>query len=132
MGGLQDVRTMAAGQNEWPDQETEALLRAILRLRTADEAAKFFRDLMTEHELLEMRNRWLAVRLLDQGVPYKTIEARTHMSSRTLARIAHWMTDGKGGYRMMLDRLARSRAPREQQELEKRAGESPPADKQEQ
>jgi len=123
---------MGASQNDWPDPETEALLRAILRLRTVDEAASFLRDLMTEHELLEMRNRWLAVRLLDQGVPYKTIEARTHMSSRTLARIAHWMTDGKGGYRMMLDRLARSRAPREQRELEKRADESPPADKQEQ
>ena len=100
---------MAQDAGRWNDAETRALLRAILKLQTVDEAARFFRDLMTEHELLEMRNRWLAVRLLDQGVPYKTIEARTGMSSRTLARIAHWMNEGEGGYGLILSRLARSR-----------------------
>jgi uncharacterized protein YerC len=62
---------------------------------------------MTLHELREMRNRWLVVRLLDRGLPYKTIEARTGMSSRTVARIARWIRDGEGGYRMMLKRTAR-------------------------
>jgi TrpR-related protein YerC/YecD len=94
-------------RHDWYDAETRALFRAVLRLRTVDEAARFFRDLMTLHELREMRNRWLVVRLLDQGLPYKTIEARTGMSSRTVARIARWIRDGEGGYRMLLKRMAR-------------------------
>jgi TrpR-related protein YerC/YecD len=93
--------------SDWCDPETRALFRAVLRLRTVDEAARFFRDLMTLHELREMRNRWLVVRLLDQGVPYKTIETRTGMSSRTVARIARWVREGEGGYRMLLKRVAR-------------------------
>jgi TrpR-related protein YerC/YecD len=93
--------------SNWYDSETRALFRAVLRLQTVDEAARFFRDLMTLHELREMRNRWLVVRLLNQGLPYKTIEARTGMSSRTVARIARWVRDGEGGYRMLLKRMAR-------------------------
>lgn len=118
---------MPGDKGGWHDAETEALLEAVLRLRTVDEAARFFRDLMTEHELLEMRNRWLAVRMLDQGVPYKTIEAQTGMSSRTLARIAHWMSAGEGGYRMMLERLARSGRSRGERKKVKRARLSKPA-----
>lgn len=98
---------MTANRDRWCDPQTRALFQVILQLRTVDEAARFFRDLMTAHELQEMRNRWLAVRRLSEGVPYKTIEEETGMSSRTLARIARWMQEGEGGYPMMLRRMSR-------------------------
>lgn len=100
---------MTDGRDKWCDPQTRALFRAILKLRSVDEAARFFRDLMTAHELQEMRNRWLAVRRLSEGVPYKTIEEETGMSSRTLARIARWMRNGEGGYPMMLRRMSRTK-----------------------
>ncbi len=98
---------MADGRDGWCDPQTQALFRAILKLRSVKEAARFFRDLMTTHELQEMRNRWLAVRRLSEGVSYKEIEKETGMSSRTLARIARWMQEGEGGYPMMLRRMSR-------------------------
>lgn len=90
---------------KWDNKETEALFRAILSLRNAAEAKRFFRDLLTEAELKEFANRWKVARMLARGVSYVEIEKGTGMSSTTIARIQKWLKKGKGGYRLMLRRL---------------------------
>ena len=76
-------------------KETKALYKAILALNSEDECKKFLRDLLTEAEIKEFTNRWKVARMLDRKVSYEEIERETGMSSRTIARINKWLTNGR-------------------------------------
>ncbi len=102
---------MLPRDDSWRTPETTALFEAILRLETVEEAERFFRDLCTLGELHDMAQRWAVVRLLDEGLHYAEISRRTGASTATITRIAAWLHHGEGGYRLLLDRLAR-REPR--------------------
>lgn len=88
-----------------PSIKEKELFKAILSLKTDDNAKRFLRDLLTEAELKEFANRWKVAQMLDQKIAYKDIEKETHMSSTTIARIQKWLTEGMGGYRFMLNQL---------------------------
>lgn len=89
----------------YPDKKTKELFLAILKLKDTKEAIEFFRDLLTLPEIEEFSNRWLAVRLLASGHSYVEVAEKTKMSTTTVARVAHWLYQGLGGYRLILDRL---------------------------
>ena len=89
----------------WRDEAASELFEAILRLETVDEASAFFRDLCTLGELHDMAQRWAVVRMLDQGLHYAEISARTGASTATITRIAQWLHHGEGGYLSALERL---------------------------
>ncbi len=91
--------------DEWRTPELAELLRAVLTLRTVEEAAVFFRDLCTLRELEEFSLRWRVAGLLDQGLPYREISDRTGVSTATVTRINQWLRHGMGGYRLVLDRI---------------------------
>jgi len=80
-------------------------LKAILELRNLNESKKFFRDLLTEPELIEFGKRWQAAKMLNEKIPYTKIEKKTGLSSTTVARISKWLQKGTGGYKLMLNRL---------------------------
>ena len=92
-------------QEKWDNADAERLFEAILKLKNIDEAKRFFRDLLTESEIADFSERWKVARLLDRGVPYAEIGRQVWMSSKTIARIQKWLKSGKGGYRLMLDRI---------------------------
>lgn len=95
---------------EWNDEDADALLTAVSKLRNKDEAGSFMRDLCTRRELEEMSKRWAVARMLDSGESYRSAAAATGTSTATVTRIAQWLNYGTGGYRMMLDRMKRSRS----------------------
>jgi TrpR-related protein YerC/YecD len=88
----------------WRTDDIDDLLRAVLSLRTADEAERFFRDLCTLSELEAMAHRWQVAKLLDRGLPYQEVARQAHASTTTVTRVAHWLRRGEGGYRLVLDR----------------------------
>lgn len=90
----------------WDNKTTEDLFRAVLELKDIREAKKFFRDLLTEQELLEFGKRWQAAQMLNRRVPYSEIVEKTGLSSTTVARISKWLNSGMGGYKLMLARLS--------------------------
>jgi len=94
-------------KEKWDSSSAEDLFRAILTLKNTDEAKRFFRDLLTEPEIMDFSQRWKTARLLDNGEPYSEIGRQTWMSSKTIARIQRWLKQGKGGYRLVLDRMKR-------------------------
>ena len=96
---------MTLEADDWRNDDTKALFRAILTLDSVEEAAAFFRDLCTRRELEDMSQRWAVVRLLDQGLPYREIAERTGSSTATVTRINQWLQHGTGGYRRMVRRL---------------------------
>lgn len=93
---------------KWDNKKSEELFKAILKLKNIKEAKNFFRDLLTEKEIIEFGNRWKAVGMLDKRVPYTKIEKETGLSSRTVARISKWLQNGKGGYGLILKRVNRN------------------------
>jgi len=94
----------------WQTQEITELCEAIASLRSPEEVGRFLRDLCTMSELEAMAHRWQAARLLDEGLPYLEISKRTHASTTTVTRVAHWLRYGEGGYRLVLNRQKRRRA----------------------
>lgn len=89
----------------WDNEKTDDLITTMLLIKNVREAKMFLRDLLTEKEIIECGNRWRAVQMLDQNVPYTKITKETGLSSTTIARISTWMRDGMGGYRLLLDRI---------------------------
>ena len=91
----------------WDNKKTDSLVKAVLALKNSNEARRFLRDLLTAPELNEFGNRWLAAQMLSQKISYSTIRGKTGLSSTTIASISKWLNRGKGGYRLVIDRLAK-------------------------
>lgn len=90
--------------DDWRTPETDALIDAILRLDSREDATAFLRDLCTLREIHDLAQRWAVARLLDAGFHYADISKQTGASTATITRIASWLNHGEGGYRRMLDR----------------------------
>ncbi len=89
----------------YPTRQMKELFEAILSLRSQEEAADFFRDLCTMSEIKEFSNRWQMVQLLMEGKPYLEIAEKLNTSTTTVARVAHWLHDGFGGYQRIASRV---------------------------
>ena len=92
------------GRHTWRTTEMTELFEALLVLETRDEMEQFLRDLCTLAELEAMAHRWSVARLLDKGLSYLEIAAKTHASTTTVTRVAHWLRHGEGGYQLALER----------------------------
>ena len=90
---------------KWNNKRTENMLKAILQLKTLGEARRFFRDLLTEEEIIEFGRRWQAAQLLAKKAPYSEIVKKTGLSSTTVARVSKWLNRGMNGYKLILKRL---------------------------
>ena len=84
----------------------DALFRAIISLLEVAECRNFFRDLCTPAELQALVDRWQVVELLEQGLTYRKIQELTGVSVTTIGRVARFLADGFGGYRVAIDRTA--------------------------
>ncbi|HEY0908043.1 MAG TPA: YerC/YecD family TrpR-related protein [Candidatus Paceibacterota bacterium] len=89
----------------WPKVQNSGVWEAFLALKNEEELRMFFRDLMTEKELQEFDMRWGIAKMLDSGMTFAQIEAKTGISPITITRINKWLKEGTGGYKMMIDRL---------------------------
>ncbi len=89
----------------WNTAGNKQLIRAFLSLKTADEARRFLRDLLTPEEIEEFSKRFRTAELLTKKVPYSTIEKKTGLSSTTVARVSKWLNGREGGYRRVISRM---------------------------
>ncbi len=83
------------------------LCRALLSLRTQEEAQRFLADLCTPGERRSFAERIRVAALLDEGaLSYREINAQTGVSTATIARVARFLRDEPHqGYRLVLDRM---------------------------
>ena len=95
---------MGEGERHWED-----LFQTIAGLKTPAETQAFLRDLCTRAELDAMAHRWQVALLLEQGLPYLEVAERAHASTTTVTRVAQWLRNGEGGYRLALSRRAKSK-----------------------
>ena len=83
----------------------DALVEALLAMRSGPELRAFLDDLCTPAELEAIADRWRVVPLLLEGLAYREIHDRTGVSVTTIGRIARCLDLGAGGYRLAADRV---------------------------
>ena len=103
------TREPSGEARHWPSSEHEDLFATIAALRTPGEAQAFLRDLCTRSELDAMAHRWQVAQLLEDGLPYLEVARRANGSTTTVTRVAQWLRNGEGGYRLALARRRRHR-----------------------
>ncbi|HET7844923.1 MAG TPA: YerC/YecD family TrpR-related protein [Xanthomonadales bacterium] len=87
------------------ENEPEAsLYRAMLSLETVDELRAFLRDLCTPAEIEALSDRWRVIPWLRRGMAYREIHDRTGVSVTTIGRVARFLAQGNGGYRIAAER----------------------------
>lgn len=91
------------------DAALDALVDALLVLRSPAEMRAMLIDLCTPAELEAMADRWQVVPLLLDGVPYREIHELTGVSVTTVGRVARCLSHGAGGYQTVAGRLGRHR-----------------------
>lgn len=85
-------------------RDIRELAKILAKISDEKEALKVLRDLCTLDEIREIARRWKAVRLINQKVPYREVSRITGLSTATVTRVAYWLHNGKGGYRLLLER----------------------------
>ena len=72
------------------------LYRAFMLIESESECEKFFRDLCTPVEILEMAQRLKTAMMLSQGQSYSEVIKATGMSSATISRVNKCLESGSG------------------------------------
>ena len=84
---------------------SDILYRTILSLQSVEECKQFFQDLCTVAEIKALEQRFEVALLLDQGMIYNDILARTGASSATISRVNRALHYGSDGYKQVLPRV---------------------------
>ncbi len=79
--------------------------KAVLALENEDECRRFFDDVATIKELLDLSARLEVARMLDNGAVFSEISRETGASSATISRVNKCLSYGEGGYKTVLERL---------------------------
>ena len=86
-------------------EKSDGLYKAILMLKTEEEAYNFLQDLCTITEPRAMEQRFEVAVLLNKGMIYNDILERTGASSATISRVNRSLSFGAGGYQVIFDRV---------------------------
>lgn len=86
-------------------QNMQQFYKAILTLKTEDEARKFFDDVATIKELLDLSSRLEVARMLSEKKVFSEISKETGASSATISRVNKCLTYGEGGYATALKKM---------------------------
>ena len=81
------------------------LFDAIVSLKSREECSKFFEDICTVKEILDLAQRLDVAVLLNQGTSYQAIAQQINVSTATISRVSRCLNYGSGGYRLVLERM---------------------------
>ena len=87
------------------EERLDYLYQGILTLETVEDCRKFFEDLCTPSELLEMSRRMQAAKMLKKNIVYTEIAAETGLSTATISRVNKCISYGSGGYEKVFQRM---------------------------
>ncbi len=91
-------------------EQVDELFEAILTLETVEECYRFFEDICTVKEILEIAQRLKTAKMLSEGANYVEINRVTGCSTATISRVRRCLEYGEGGYRTVLDRVKKEGA----------------------
>lgn len=86
-------------------ENVKLLIKAMAALETEEECRAFIEDIMTSKEILDISQRMMVAKLLDEKLVYSKIMECSGASTTTISRVNRCYSYGSGGYRTVLDRL---------------------------
>ncbi|MBN2540594.1 MAG: TrpR-like protein YerC/YecD [Bacilli bacterium] len=92
-------------RSKFANLDIDDLFKAMTKLETEEECYRFFEDLCTIKEVLDMAQRWKVAKMLKDKVPYQEIVKETKASTATISRVSKSLTYGADGYELMLKKL---------------------------
>ena len=90
--------------NELEKQYCEKLYKAILKLKSEEDCRKFFEDICTIKEVLDISQRLEVASLLSSGKNYQEVSKMTGASTATISRVSRCLNYGSGGYGLVVDK----------------------------
>ena len=90
--------------NETEKKYCENLYKAILKLKSVDDCRKFFEDVCTIKEVLDMSQRLEVANLLASKKNYQEVSKLTGASTSTISRVSRCLNYGSGGYALVVDK----------------------------
>ena len=87
------------------DAQMRYLYEGILSLQTVEECSRFFEDICTVVEIIEMSKRLTVAKMLADNTTYTDIMERTGLSTATISRVNRCLKFGSDGYAVVLERL---------------------------
>ena len=87
------------------NSQTDLLMKAILTLKSEEDAYRFFEDICTIPEIKSISQRLEVAYLLDRTETYQKIAEETGASSATISRVNRSLSYGADGYRRVLDAM---------------------------
>ena len=94
---------MKDGHNE----ELNALFEAFLMMENREDCYNLFSDMFTDQEMVSFARRLRVAKLLLNGATYGMIQEQIPVSSATITRINTVLQYGEGGYRHIMEKLAK-------------------------
>ncbi len=87
------------------NEATDRLMDTLLCFDEREALYRFFEDVCTVKELLDIAQRLQAATMLDEKHSYADIIRKTGMSTATISRVNRCLLYGSGGYRMAIDAM---------------------------
>lgn len=102
------------GMRNQSSPELDELYDAILSLKTREECCAFFSDIATVPELRALSLRLqVAKQIYFYDYTYDVISNGCGVSAATISRVKNSLLYGKGGYKMILDRMSERESGKE-------------------
>ena len=86
-------------------KDVDGLFEAILSLENLEECYRFFEDVCTVNEILDLAQRFDVACMLTDGKIYTEISKETGASTATISRVNKCLQYGSDGYKLVMDRL---------------------------
>ena len=86
-------------------QNMQQFYKAVMSLKTEEECRRFFDDVATIKEILDLSSRLEVARMLTDKKVFNEISKETGASSATISRVNKCLIYGEGGYATVLDRI---------------------------
>jgi len=87
------------------EKNLDTFFSAILSLTSKDECDKFFEDIFTAQELIDIPQRLEVALLLMEDKTYQEVREISGASNSTITRVNRCLKFGRGGYRQIKDRI---------------------------
>jgi len=87
------------------NEHTDLLMKALLSLKTTEEAYRFCEDVLTIKELESITQRLAVAVMLKHRVTYQEIAKQTGASTATISRVNRSLLHGADGYRKVLEEI---------------------------
>ncbi len=92
-------------ETEKREKNLEMFFSAILSLKNIEECDKFFEDIFTAKELIDIPQRLEVAMLLLKGKTYQEVGEVSGASNSTITRVSRCIQYGRGGYKQIEERV---------------------------